>query len=73
MMFMIARPDTQRIVITGVGLTAPGANNLSQFRQNLLAGRSAVRSYEIRYIGPTVAGVCEYDELKYQKKKEVRL
>jgi 3-oxoacyl-[acyl-carrier-protein] synthase II len=72
MMFMIARPDTQRIVITGVGLTAPGANNLSQFRQNLLAGRSAVRSYEIRYIGPTVAGVCEYDELKYQKKKEVR-
>jgi 3-oxoacyl-[acyl-carrier-protein] synthase II len=71
-MFMIARPDTQRIVITGVGLTAPGANNLREFRQNLLAGRSAVRSYEIRYIGPTVAGICEFDELKYQKKKEVR-
>ena len=69
---MIARPDTQRIVITGVGLTAPGANNLSEFRQNLLAGRSGVRSYEIRYIGPTVAGICEFDELRYQKKKEVR-
>ena len=69
---MIARPDTQRIVITGVGLTAPGANNLSEFRQNLLACRSAVRSYEIRYIGPTVAGICEFDELRYQKKKEVR-
>jgi 3-oxoacyl-[acyl-carrier-protein] synthase II len=72
MMFMIARPDTQRIVITGVGLTAPGANNLSEFRQNLLACRSAVRSYEIRYIGPTVAGICEFDELRYQKKKEIR-
>jgi 3-oxoacyl-[acyl-carrier-protein] synthase II len=71
-MFMIARPDTQRIVITGVGMTAPGANNLREFRQNLLAGRSAVRSYEIRYIGPTVAGICEFDELKYQRKKEVR-
>ena len=69
---MIARPDTQRIVITGVGLTAPGANNLREFRQNLLAGRSGVRSYEIRYIGPTVAGVCNFDELRYQKKKEVR-
>ena len=71
-MFMIARPDTQRIVITGVGLTAPGANKISEFRRNLLAGRSAVRRYEIRYIGSTVAGICEFDELKYQKKKEVR-
>ncbi|HTQ37866.1 MAG TPA: beta-ketoacyl-[acyl-carrier-protein] synthase family protein [Pirellulales bacterium] len=69
---MIARPDSQRIVITGVGLTAPGANNLGEFRANLLAGRSGVRPYEIRYIGSTVAGICEFDELRYQKKKEVR-
>src|SRR5215471_25032 len=69
---MIARPDTQRIVITGVGLSAPGADNLRDFRANLLASRSAVRPYETRYIGPTVAGVCNFDELRYQKKKELR-
>jgi 3-oxoacyl-[acyl-carrier-protein] synthase II len=69
---MIARSESQRIVITGVGLTAPGANHLREFRANLLAGRSGVRKYEIRYVGSTVAGVCEFDELHYQKKKEVR-
>ncbi len=69
---MIARPDTQRIAITGVGLAAPGANNLRELRTNLLAGQSGVQGYEIRYIGPTVAGVCGFDELRYQKKKEVR-
>ncbi len=69
---MIARPDSQRIVITGIGLTAPGANNLRDFRTNLLACRSGVQAYDVRYIGPTVAGVCHYDELRYQKKKEVR-
>ncbi len=41
--FMIARPDTQRIAITGLGLAAPGANNLRELRANLLAGRSGVR------------------------------
>src|SRR6516162_3714744 len=69
---MIARSDSQRIAITGVGLTAPGANDSREFRANLLAGRSGVRKYDIRYIGSTVAGVCEFDELRYQKKKEVR-
>src|SRR4051794_39394389 len=72
MVRMIARPDTQRIVITGVGLAAPGANNLRDLRENLLEGRSGVRGYEIRYIGPTVAGICGFDELRHQKKKEVR-
>src|SRR3954447_24040775 len=69
---MIARPDTQRIVITGVGLAAPGANNLRELRSNLLEGRSGVKGYDIRYIGQTVAGICEFDELRHQKKKEVR-
>ncbi len=67
-----AGPDQQRIVITGVGLTAPNGNNLAEFRQNLLAGRSGVVPYDIRYVGPTVAGICNFDELRYQKKKEVR-
>ena len=64
--------DQHRIVITGVGLTAPNGNNLREFRESLLAGRSGVRPYEIRYIGDTLAGVCDFDELRHQKKKEVR-
>lgn len=66
------RPEEQRIVITGVGLTAPSGNNLAEFRASLLAGRSGVQKYDIRYFGETVAGVCDFDELKYQKRKEVR-
>src|SRR5215470_12120373 len=70
---MIApRPDNQRIVITGAGLTAPNGNNLAEFRENLLNGKSGVQKYEIRYVGQTLAGICNFDELRYQKKKEVR-
>jgi 3-oxoacyl-[acyl-carrier-protein] synthase II len=68
----VDRPDQERIVITGVGLTAPNGNSLPEFRQNLLAGRSGVVAYETRYFGPTLAGVCNFDELRYQKRKEVR-
>jgi 3-oxoacyl-[acyl-carrier-protein] synthase II len=65
-------PDHQRIVFTGIGLTAPNGNNLSEFRDALLNGRSGVRKYDIRYVGETLAGICDFDELRYQKKKEVR-
>jgi len=65
-------PDQQRIVITGVGLTAPNGNSPREFRQALLEGRSGVVAYETRYFGATVAGVCNFDELRYQKRKEVR-
>ena len=61
-----------RIVITGIGLTAPNGNNLKEFRQNLLNGVSGVQEYETRYMGKVLAGVCDFDELKYQKKKERR-
>ena len=64
--------DNQRVVITGVGLTAPNGNSLPEFRESLLSGRSGVVPYEIRYFGPTMAGVCNCDELKYQKRKEIR-
>src|SRR5437762_4644573 len=70
---MIAgRPDNERIVITGIGLTAPNGNNLGEFRESLLSGRSGIVPYEIRYIGATLAGVCGFDELRHQKRKEVR-
>ncbi|MGD9719669.1 MAG: beta-ketoacyl synthase [Pirellulales bacterium] len=65
-------PKHDRIVITGVGLAAPNGNNLGEYRESLLAGRSGVTPYEIRYIGKTVAGVCHFDELRYQKKKDLR-
>jgi 3-oxoacyl-[acyl-carrier-protein] synthase II len=65
-------PEKQRIVITGVGLTAPNGNNLADFRAALLAGKSGVTKYEIRYVGETLAGLCTYDALRYQSKKDVR-
>ncbi|HEY5313215.1 MAG TPA: beta-ketoacyl-[acyl-carrier-protein] synthase family protein [Pirellulales bacterium] len=64
--------DAQRIVITGIGLTAPNGNNWHEFRESLLACRSGVERYEIRYVGQTLAGVCRYDELRYQSKKDIR-
>lgn len=70
---MIAtHPDCQRIVITGVGLTAPNGNNLKELRESLLAGRSGVTRFETRYFGETVAGVCRFDELRYQTRKVLR-
>jgi len=61
-----------RIVITGVGLTAPNGSSLSEFRENLLNGVSGVRNFETRYMDPTHAGVCEFDVQRHQKKKDAR-
>ena len=62
----------ERIVITGIGLTAPNGNNLKEFRENLLAGKSGVQKFETRYVGEVLAGICDFNVLKYQKKKELR-
>jgi 3-oxoacyl-[acyl-carrier-protein] synthase II len=62
-----------RIVITGLGLTAPNGNTLPEFRQNLLTGVSGVELIEVRYMGPQPAGVCHFDPLKHQKKKDIRI
>lgn len=59
----------QRIVITGIGLTAPNGNSLADFRHALLNGVSGLRHAEIRYMGQQVAGLCNFDEFKYQSKK----
>lgn len=61
--------DTQRIVMTGIGLTAPNGNSLTEFRQNLLSCKSGVIHTDIRYMGKQVAGLCNFDEVKYQSKK----
>jgi len=62
-----------RIVITGVGLTAPNGNTLPEFRANLLAGVAKISTIDVRYMGQHPAGVCNYDALKYQKKKDLRV
>lgn len=59
----------QRIVITGIGLTAPNGNSLSEFRHALLNNVSGLKHTEIRYMGKQVAGLCDFDEFKYQSKK----
>jgi 3-oxoacyl-[acyl-carrier-protein] synthase II len=60
----------ERIVITGVGLAAPGADNLADFRANLLAGRSGISTIDLRYMGVHPAGICQFPETKYRKKRE---
>lgn len=64
--------DPCQIAITGVGLTAPGSHNLTDFRANLLNGNSFLETIETRYMGEVPAGVCHFDDLKYQSKKELR-
>ncbi len=65
-------PELPRIVITGVGLTSPNGNDLATYRSNLLKGVSGVRKWTIRHVGETNAGVCDFDALRYQKRKELR-
>ena len=65
-------PDLPRIAITGVGLTSPNGDSLPEFRRNLLGGVSGVVPWEIRHVGKTLAGVCRFDPLRHQKKKELR-
>ncbi|MCY2983927.1 MAG: beta-ketoacyl-[acyl-carrier-protein] synthase family protein [Planctomycetota bacterium] len=65
-------PDDQRVVITGIGLTSPNGYNLEMFRESLLEGKSGVRNYNIRYVGDTLAGVCEFETTKYQSKRDMR-
>jgi len=60
----------KRIVITGVGLTAPNADNLQDFRENLLNGVSGITEIDLRYFGKAPAGICSFPETMYRKKKE---
>ena len=64
--------DDKRIVITGIGLTSPNGNNLAEYRQNLLDGKSGVGTIDTHYMGEVIAGTCDFDPFIYQKKKEVR-
>ena len=61
-----------RIVITGIGLTSPNGDSLPEFRSNLLAKVPHIENIDLRYVGKVHAGVCHYNPLKYQNKKDVR-
>ena len=63
-------PEQQRIVITGVGLAAPGASSLEEFRANLLAGKSGIATLDLRYMGVHPAGICSFAETRYRKKRD---
>ena len=65
-------PDNQRIVISGIGLTAPNGNDWAEFRRSLLEGKSGVSEYEIRYVGKTLAGVCSFDVKRHQSREDAR-
>jgi len=70
---LVQQQNLPRIVITGVGLTAPNGDSLPEFRRNLLAGVSGIGWLDVRYMGRLPAGACRYDALKYQTRKEVRV
>ena len=61
-----------RIVITGIGLTSPNGNDLATYRQNLLNDVSGIENIELRYVGQVHAGVCDYDSLRHQNKRDIR-
>ena len=63
---------SERVVITGVGLTAPNGDSLEVFRGNLLGGVSGITTIETRFMGRVLAGVCRFEELKYQSKNDRR-
>ncbi|MDC3132501.1 beta-ketoacyl-[acyl-carrier-protein] synthase family protein, partial [Opitutae bacterium] len=62
-----------RIVITGVGLTSPNGNSISEFRDNLLSGVANIQEIDLRYMGKVPAGVCDFETTKYQSRKELRV
>ena len=62
-----------RIVLTGVGLTCPLGNELPTYRDALLSGKSGVSLFPVRNMGEQPAGVCDFDQTKYQKRKEIRV
>lgn len=64
--------DRERIVITGVGLTAPNGNSLAEYRAALLEGRSGVSMMDVRYMGEWPAGVCDFDTRRHQSRRDLR-
>lgn len=69
----MSKSDNQRIVITGIGLAAPNGSDLQEYRKNLLSSVSGVKPCTLRYFGDSFAGLCEFDTLKYQSRRQLRV
>lgn len=63
---------SNRIVITGIGLTAPNGNSYEEFRHSLRHGVSGISSIEMRYMGTVPAGICRYEATRYQNRRDIR-
>lgn len=63
---------TPRIVITGVGLTAPLANDLPGLRAALLDGKPGVKTMTPRYMAEWPAGICDFPVNRHQSRKDAR-
>ncbi len=61
-----------RIAITGIGLASPNGSSLSEYRYSLLNAVSGIRNIDMRYMGQVHAGVCGFDTLRHQNKRDVR-
>lgn len=62
--------QNSRIVITGIGLAAPNASTLTEYREKLVNGISEITEIDLRYFGKAPAGICSFPETLYRKKKE---
>jgi len=62
-----------RIVLTGIGLTCPLGDDLPTYRNALLQGKSGVSLFPVRNMGDQPAGVCNFDQTKYQTRKQLRV
>ncbi len=59
--------------MTGIGLTCPLGDDLPTYRSALLSGKSGVSLFPVRNMGEQPAGVCSFDQTKYQNRKEIRV
>jgi len=68
----MAASASTRIVITGIGLTAPNGNTYQEFRHSLLNQVSGITNTEVRYVGKVHVGLCTFDTLRYQNRRDIR-
>jgi len=68
----MAAAANERIVITGIGLTAPNGNTYQDFRHSLLNKVSGITDTEIRYMGRVHVGLCDFETTRYQNRRDLR-